>query len=111
VARGSMLPAGHAGTQDGAQCQDSAIADRLFAELDNRAINGARYAWIAQVHGVHMVGAEAWVQVGSANEPLCNVLLHLSPRATADHALAALQAWTGTPVAERDSTVHVMHIA
>ena len=111
MAKRPIRPAGHAGTQENSQGQDSAAADRLFAELDNRAISGARDGWVAQVNGVHMVGAEAWVQVASANEPLCNVLLHLSSRATAHHALAALQAWTGTPLAERDSTVHVMRIA
>jgi hypothetical protein len=111
VARGSILPAGHAGTEAGAQGQDSTVADRLFAELDNRAVNSAPYAWIAQVLGVHMIGTEAWVQVGSASEPLCSVMLHLSPHATADQALAALRAWSGTPLAERDSVVHVMHVA
>jgi hypothetical protein len=113
-----MLPAGYAGIETGPQGpqgpqgqEGTSVADRLFAELDNRTVSSAPYAWIAQVFGVHMIGTEAWVQVGAANEPLCSVMLHLSPRATADHALAALQAWSGAPVAERNSVVHVMHIA
>ena len=106
-----MLPAGHAGVREKSKGQKRTVADRLFAKLDNREIKGAPYEWTAQVLGVHMVGSDAWVQVASASEPSCAVLLHLSPRATADHALAALQAWSETPVAKRDSTVHVMHIA
>jgi hypothetical protein len=106
-----MLPAGHAGLKGRAHGQDSSVADRLFAELDHRAIEGVSYSWVAQVLGVHMVGSEAWVQVASAHDPLCNVMLHLSPRATADHALAALQAWSVAPAAERNGVVHVMHIA
>ena len=97
MARGSIRPAGHAGTKARTHETSRSAADLLFAELDNRAVDGGSYAWIAQVHAVHMIGLEAWVQVGSASEPSCSVMLHLSPPATADHALAALQAWSGAP--------------
>ena len=111
MARGSTVPADHHDITDSAHAQEGTAADRLFAELDNRTIPSAPDPWTAQVFGVHMVGAEAWVQVGSTSEPTCSVTLHLSPRATADHALAALQAWSDTSLAARDSVVHVMHIA
>jgi hypothetical protein len=107
VARGSTRPAGHGGITDRTREKNRSAADRLFAELDNRAVDGSSCPWIAQVHGVHMIGSDAWVQVGSASEPFCSVMLHLSPRATADHALAALQAWSGDPETERSSVVHI----
>jgi hypothetical protein len=106
-----MLPAGHPGARHSTRETNRSAADLLFAELDNRSVDGGSCAWIAQVHAVHMIGLEAWVQVGSASEPSCSVMLHLSPPATADHALAALQAWSGAPEAERSSVVHVMHTA
>ena len=86
-------------------------ADRLFAELDDRRIETGSTSWVARVLGIHMVQRAAWVQIAPAGDAPWSVLLHLPPQATADHAMAALTAWSQTPKHERPLVVEVMRLA
>src|SRR5216684_2573267 len=76
-------------------------ADRLFAELDDRRIETGSTAWVARVLGIHIAPRAAWVQIAPAGGEPWSVVLHLSPQATADHALGALTAWSQAPSHER----------
>jgi hypothetical protein len=107
MASGSRLP----GTAPRAQrAPRHSAADRLFAALDDRRIETGSTSWVARVLGIHMGHRAAWVQIGPAGDAPCGVLLHLSPRATADHAMAALTAWSQTPELERPLVIEVMRL-
>jgi hypothetical protein len=108
MASGSRLP----GTAPRAhRAPRPSAADRLFAALDDRRIETGSTSWVARVLGIHMVHRAAWVQIGPAGDAPWSVLLHLSPQATADHAMAALIAWSQTPTHERPLVVEVMQLA
>jgi hypothetical protein len=86
-------------------------ADRLFAQLDDRRIETGSNSWVVRVSGIHMVQGSAWVQISPADHATWSVVLHLSPQATADHAIAALTVWSRTPVLDRPLVVEVMRLA
>jgi hypothetical protein len=108
MARGSRLPNTAPRTP---RAPRPSVADRLFAALDDRRIESGSTSWVARVLGIHMVQRAAWVQIGPAGDAPWSVLLHLSPHATADHAMAALTAWSQTPPHERPLVVEVMRLA
>jgi len=85
-------------------------AERWFAELDQRRIQGGPFSWLIQVDGVHLAQRDAWVQVALVDQPLSSVVLHISAHATAAHALAALQAWFRTAPSDRPHVVEVMQL-
>ena len=72
---------------------DPTSAFRLFAAIDHQRIGDDRTGWVALVLGVHTSGAESWVQVAAHYDPSRSVLLHIPQSATAQQALAALQAY------------------
>src|SRR5229473_6720864 len=80
-------------------------ADRLFADLDDRRIETGSTGWVVRVLGIHMLQRAAWVQIAPADGAPWSVLVHLSPQATADHAIAALTAWSQAPSHERPLVV------
>jgi hypothetical protein len=69
-------------------------ADRLFTELDHRQIGDGLDSWMTLVTGVHIERHEAWIQIAVMGDPARSVVVHLPEHVTADHALAALAAWT-----------------
>jgi len=91
-----------------AQQQAEKRADRLFLELDNRQIEDASGDWVAQVLGIHIAQRDVWVQIAPADAPRRSLLLHLSSRATATHAIVALSAWSKTPTPERVRVIEVI---
>jgi hypothetical protein len=115
MARGSKLPvhsSGHPSALRIARPPKRSPADRLFTALDDRRIEAPESSgWVARVLGIHLVQRDAWVQIGAAGDATLSVLLHLSPQATADHAMAALSAWSRLPKYERPFLVEVMRLA
>jgi hypothetical protein len=84
-------------------------ADYLFAELDHRRVGEGPVSWLTEVAAIHMVRHEAWVQVAPVGESSRSVILHLSARATAKHALATLAAFWSQRVEEAaPQVIHVL---
>jgi len=108
MASGSSLPVAAPRVQ---RPPKRSAADRLFAELDDRRIETGSTGWVARVLGIHMAQRAAWVQIAPAGGEPWSVVLHLSPQATADHAIAALTAWSRVPSHERPLVVEVMRLA
>ena len=84
--------------------------DRLFVELDHQRVGDGPDSWLTEVAGIHTVRHEAWVQVAPAGEPSCSVILHLPPRVTANHALAALASRYRTAHADGPQVIHVLQL-
>jgi hypothetical protein len=85
--------------------------DSLFAQLDGRYISTGLAMWSLRVLGIHTRGGEFWVQCAAPDGAAPGPLLRLSARATAQHALAALEAWAALPQLCRPDTVDVMRVA
>ena len=68
-------------------------ADALFAALDQAAIDDGVHPWTAAVLRIHADERNWWVDVATSSDNSVNVILQLSRRATASHAVAALHAW------------------
>src|SRR5262249_17920529 len=82
--------------------------DRLYELLDQRRIRVGPEDYQVQVQGIHTVKAgDIWVQVALGDGPSRVVVLHLSRKASADHAIAALTDWVGIPTANRPRTIEV----
>ena len=82
-------------------------AEQLFAELDCQIVGEAADRWVLVVLGIHDFIQGAWVQIAPAHDTSRGLVLQLLPRATADHALAALTAWSKIPPDERPRVVEV----
>jgi hypothetical protein len=68
-------------------------ADALFAALDQTAIDDGVDRWTASVLRIHGDERHWWVDVAIAPDSSVNVILQLSRRASASHAVAALRTW------------------
>ena len=66
--------------------------EQLIAALDQRRFGDAPDRWVANVLGVHIDGAELWVQVARGSDLSKTLVLHLSSWAKPQHAIAALAA-------------------
>jgi hypothetical protein len=84
--------------------------DPLFAGLDQRQITDGAGGWIAEVVGIHRDPRETWVQIATSDAPEETVLLHLSPWAGTDDALAALSAWSSCEMSRRPRIIEVMRL-
>jgi hypothetical protein len=67
-------------------------ADLIASELDQRRIGDGLQTWVVHVFGVHGDGRDLWIQVSDNPDGEDGFVLHLSPWATAQHAVAALSA-------------------
>ena len=68
-------------------------ADELFAALDRRMIGEDVDSWVADVLRIHGDDRDWWIDVATASDASVSVVLRLSRRATATHAVAALREW------------------
>ena len=66
--------------------------DLIAAELDQRSIGDGAEAWVVHVFGVHEDERDLWIQVSDRPDGEDGFVLHLSPWATVQHAVAALAA-------------------
>lgn len=76
-------------------------ADQLFATLDRRVIGEDVDRWVAAVLRIYGDEQDWWIDVATTTDASVSVVLRLSRRATAAHALAALHEWRpshGSPV-------------
>ena len=89
---------------------ESDAVDPLFAGLDQREIADGAGGWVAEVVGIHRDPRETWVQIATSEAPDETVLLHLSPYAGTDDALAALRAWSGCEMSRRPRVIEVMRL-
>jgi hypothetical protein len=76
-------------------------ADMLFAALDHHLITSAGGDWVTEVMGVHLDEHEAWVQVSALENTHQSVVLRMSPVATVQQALDALERWSSRSEDER----------
>ncbi len=80
--------------------------DSLFAMLDGQIIQGQRGdAWCAEVVSILSESNLTWVQIGPARHPSMSVVLRMAQDQPADHALAALRAWTDLPEERRPGRI------
>ena len=84
--------------------------DPLFADLDGRMVATGSEPWSVRVLGIHARGGEFWVQCSPPQGALSGPVLRLSGRATAQHAVAALEAWVALPPSSRPDMVDVMRV-
>ena len=75
-----------------ARRDDPDRAEWIAAALDQQYIGANEGGWTVHVLGVHTDRDEIWIQVASDPEGSDAFVLHLSPWATPQHALAALAA-------------------
>ena len=68
-------------------------ADALFAALDQTPIGDGLDRWTATVLRIHADERDWWVDVATSSDNSVNVILQLSQRASAAHAVAALRTW------------------
>lgn len=68
-------------------------ADELFVALDRRMIGEGVESWVAAVLHIHGDERDWWIDVATAADASVNVILRLSRRATAAHAVVALHEW------------------
>jgi hypothetical protein len=82
-------------------------ADLIAAELDQRRIGDGKHSWVLHVFGVHGDERDLWIQVSDRPDGEDGFVLHLSPWATAAHAIAALAAvQRQAPVASAHARAH-----
>ena len=106
--RGSLTGFDAANRSERADTQVLSIADRLFAELDHRQIGNGTVRWLTEVAAIHLVRHEAWVQVAPVGQSSRSVILHMSPRVTAKHALEKLaEFWSRTADEAAPQVIHV----
>ncbi len=67
-------------------------AESLAAALELQRVGDGPNRWVVHVLGVHTDGRDFWVQVAPRADGTQSIVLRLSPRATARHALATLAA-------------------
>src|SRR5688572_15025600 len=68
-------------------------ADALFAAIDHQVIGHGAERWVASVLRIHADERDWWIDVATAADPSVSVVLRVSRRATAVHAVAALHDW------------------
>ena len=84
-------------------------ADQLFAALDQHRVEGEDGDCLVEVSGIHAApDGGAWVQVAVAGDPSQNVVIHVAAGTPVDHAIAALDAWSRTPPADRPWSINVL---
>ena len=54
------------------------LAQEWFDLLDQRRFTVDHESWTAQVFGVHVAGAEAWIQLAFAEDTRRSLLLHVT---------------------------------
>lgn len=87
-------------------------ADRLFVALDQHRIVGGPVDCLIEVSGIHEAPqGGAWVQIAVVGDPTQNVVLFLPDWATIEHAIASLEAWGRTPVADRPASIDAIRAA
>ena len=67
--------------------------DELFAALDRRVIGDDERRWVVEALRIHHDELDWWIDIASTADASASVILCLSRRATAAHAIAALHAW------------------
>ena len=67
-------------------------AKRLATALDLQTVGDDANQWTVYVLGVHSDGRTVWLQIAPSLDGRDSMILRLSLRATAQHALAALSA-------------------
>jgi hypothetical protein len=67
-----------------------APAQALAAAVDEHLVNGPQ-PWMVHVLGVYSDDRDVWLQVAPADNAAASIVLRLSRRATAAHALASLE--------------------
>jgi len=67
------------------------LADRWFETLDQRQIDVGARRWTARVTGIHLDGAEAWIQIAAGRAQKKSLVLHLSGWTTIDQVVAAMK--------------------
>ena len=93
----------------GALGAEPTTADQLFVALDQYQIQGGHGDCLVEVSGIHEAPhGGAWVQVAVVGDPSQSVVLYLAARASVDHAIAALDAWSRTPPADRPWSINVI---
>jgi len=68
-------------------------ADEWFAALDRRVIGEGPEHWVAAVLRIYGDERDWWIDVATAGDASVSVVLRLSRRATAAHAVTALRGW------------------
>ena len=68
-------------------------ADALFAAIDQQVIARGNEQWLASVLRIHADERDWWIDVATAADASVSVVLRVSRRATAAHAVAALHEW------------------
>jgi hypothetical protein len=67
-------------------------ADELIAALDHHRVGDGLGGTVVYVLGVHTDGRDVWIQIALREDGRDNLVLHLLPDATAQDAMATLQA-------------------
>jgi len=84
-------------------------ADQLFVALDQHRVEGEHGDCLVEVSGIHEAPhGGAWVQVAVVGDPSQNVVLYVAAGTPIDHAIAALDAWSRTPRADRPWSVNAI---
>ena len=77
------------------QSTDNPSPDAWLAALDRKVVGTGSSRWIVSVLGVHVVGAEAWIQIARDNDPDDTLVLHVGSATTVAAVLTALEARAG----------------
>jgi len=85
--------------------------DSFFAQLDHQRVGSGLNSWELTVFSVYTQQGETWVQVGAIDDPSCSVLLRMPAFCTAEHALAAIEAWVSQPAEDRANVIDLMQVA
>jgi fructose-specific phosphotransferase system IIC component len=97
------------GSTVGALGAEPTAADRLFVALDQHRVEGAHGGCLVEVSGIHDAPhGGAWVQIAVVGDPSQNVVLYLAAGTAVDRAIAAVDAWGRTPVADRPWSINVI---
>ena len=86
-----------AGTADG-------DAQRWFAALDQRLLSIDAERWLTQVVGVHVDGADVWIQIQPLREQLRDLTVRVSPGMSVDDVVRSVE----TMIREARRAVEVM---
>jgi hypothetical protein len=82
-------------------------ADALFAALDQAPMGDGADRWFAAVLRIYADERDWWVDVAASSDSSISVIVRLSRRASAVHAVAALRTWRpGSP--SRPAILNVM---
>jgi hypothetical protein len=68
------------------------LAREWFDLLDQRPVTVDQECWTAQVFGVHVAGADAWIQLEFEEDRRRSLLLHVTPLTGIGAAIDAIRA-------------------